>query len=85
MIGALQYYFVIRPNIIFIVSKLCQFLISHIDVHLKVAKRVMHYFKRTMIKPTELDVHGYIDADWASYHDDRRSTYCIFFGENLIN
>ena len=40
-----------------------------------------------MQQSTSLDIHGYIDADWASCPDDRRSIggYDIFLGLNLVS
>ena len=64
-----------------------------IDAHWVAVKRIICYLKGTLSfglqfqSTTSLDLHGYSDADWASFHDDRRSTsgYCIFLGSNIIS
>uniref|UniRef100_A0A803Q1K7 Reverse transcriptase Ty1/copia-type domain-containing protein n=1 Tax=Cannabis sativa TaxID=3483 RepID=A0A803Q1K7_CANSA len=45
LIGALQYYTLTRPDISFLVNKLCQFLHVPTSVHYQGAKRVIHYLK----------------------------------------
>lgn len=59
--------------------------------HMKVAKCVLKYLKESMgygrmlMKPTKLNLIGYIDVDWANYHDNRRSGYCMFVDGNLVS
>jgi hypothetical protein len=56
-------------------------------------KRILRYVKGTLSSGVHLGVGpvdsltGYLDVDWASCPDSRRSTssYCVFFGNNLVS
>lgn len=56
-------------------------------------KRDLHYIKGTLnhglvFQPsTQLTLECFVDADWASNVDDRKSTcgYCLYLGGNLVN
>nr|XP_048323011.1 uncharacterized mitochondrial protein AtMg00810-like [Ziziphus jujuba var. spinosa] len=92
-IGALQYLTLTRPELAFIVNKLIQFMHVPTDMHWSACKRVLRYLQGTktfglQIRPScDITISGYIDADWASNVDDRRSigNYCIFLGQNLVS
>ncbi|RVX10904.1 Retrovirus-related Pol polyprotein from transposon RE1 [Vitis vinifera] len=47
VVGALQYCTLTRPNISFVVNKVCQFMHSPSNVHWQVIKRTLHYLKGT--------------------------------------
>ena len=93
LVGALQYCTITRPDIAYTVNKLCQFMHAPTSTHLQAVKRVLRYLKGSLFyglsfqPSSSLDLIAYIDADWASCPDDRRSTngYCIFFGGNLVS
>ncbi|KAL5751678.1 hypothetical protein ACOSQ2_022185 [Xanthoceras sorbifolium] len=91
-IDALQYLTLSRPDLSYIVNNLSQFLVAPSQLYWQVCKRVLRYTKGTVdfrlwFTPTpRLQLEGYVDADWASSVDDRRSTngYYIFLGNNLL-
>jgi hypothetical protein len=82
-----------RPDILFSVNKVCQFLHAPTIVHWATVKRILRYVKHTtklglkIGKTTSLMVSGFSDADWARSLDDRRSTggFAIFLGSNLVS
>jgi hypothetical protein len=61
-----------RPDISFIVSRLCQFMQAPTQVHLDLAKRVIRYFKHTInykiwyTPANNNSIQTYCDADYAN-------------------
>jgi histone deacetylase 1/2 len=92
-ISVLQYLTHTRPDLAFSVNKLSQYMSSPTLEHWKAIKRIFRYLQGTInhclhIKPsTDLDIHGFSDADWATNVDDRKSTagQCVFLGETLVS
>jgi hypothetical protein len=92
-VSALQYLTLMRPDISFVVNKVCQLLHSPTMVHWVVVKQILRYIKyiaRLGLKianSRSLLVNGFSDADWAGSLDDQRSTdgYAIFLGTNLVS
>jgi hypothetical protein len=92
LVGALQYLTLIRPDILFDVNKVCQFLHAPTTVHWSVVKRILCYVHGTIdirhkIKRSKsMMVSAFSHADWAGCVDDRRSTggFVVFLGDNLI-
>lgn len=93
IIGGLQYLTHTRPDLSFAVNKLSQFLQTPTTAHWQAAKRVLRYLKGTVyhglhIKNSDnLEITGYLDADWACCPDDRRSIagYCVYLGDTLVS
>ena len=93
LVGALQYLTLTRPDLSFVVNKVCQFLHAPTGVHLTAAKRIVRYVKHTLniglnfSKSSSTLVSAFSDSDWAGCLDDRRSTggFAVFFGPNLIS
>lgn len=79
LIGSLMYLSILtRPDISFSISFLSQFNNCFNKVHWQHAKRVLKYLKTTKsycltYTKDDLDIVGYVDADWASNAVDRRS------------
>ena len=77
-IGALQYLTHSRPNILFAISKLSQFLHAPAVAHWSACTCVLRYVKGILnlslsFIPTKvLNLEGFVDADWASNIDDRK-------------
>ncbi|CAJ2657775.1 unnamed protein product [Trifolium pratense] len=93
LVGKLNYLTLTRPDILFPVSVVSQFLNSPCDSHWNAVVRILNYIKRAPGKGLvftdngRTNIVGYSDADWAGDPSDRRSTsgYCIFVGGNLIS
>ncbi|XP_066385230.1 uncharacterized protein [Miscanthus floridulus] len=93
LVGALQYLTLTRPDISFVVNKVCQFLHAPTSVHWSAVKRILRYVKGTIrlglkIGPSKsMLVSAFSDADWAGCVDDRRSIggFVVFLGNNLIS
>ena len=85
-VDALLYCIMIRPDIAFAINKVCQFMHHPSYVHWQAIKRILRYLKGTshfgiFLQPSfDFNIICYIDADWASYSNDRCSTsgYCLF-------
>lgn len=79
LIGSLMYLSVLtRPDISFSVSYLSQYNNSYTDKHWACAKRILRYLKETKnyvlkFKKGDLELRGYVDADWANCSLDRKS------------
>jgi hypothetical protein len=93
VVGALQYLSLTRPDISFLVNRVCQFLSTSTTSHWADVKRILRYLRATIdlglcfTKSASSLLSVFSDADWASNPDDRRSTggFTIFFGGNLIS
>lgn len=93
VVRVLQYCVMTRPKLTFNVSKLCQYINCPIITHLQVVKRAFHYLKGPfqyglmLSKLDKIDLFAYINADWDSCQDDRKSiwAYSIFFGRNFMS
>ncbi|GAB2284068.1 hypothetical protein Dimus_039643 [Dionaea muscipula] len=93
LVGSLQYLTLSRPDIVFAVNHICQFLHQPTVLHLTVAKRILRYVKGTLTmglhfyESAHLSIRCFSDADWAGCPDTRRSTtgFAIYLGPNLIS
>lgn len=93
IVGALLYLTLTRPDIMYAVQQVCQFMHSPRDTHLQAVKRILRYLKGTInfgisfISTSSSTLTGYVDSDWAGCPDRRRSTmgHCIFLGANPIS
>ena len=80
LIGSLFYVMITRPDLWYPVGLLSQFMQTPRDIRLNCSKRVIRYVSGTMYSgilykvgmPIRLE--GYIDANWAGYRANRRST-----------
>jgi hypothetical protein len=93
LIGALQYLTFSRPDIAYAVQQVCLHMHTPREPHLTVLKRILCYLRVSLDynllllpSPTS-ELVAYVDADWASCPDTRRSTfgYAVFLGSNLVS
>ncbi|XP_025611647.1 uncharacterized mitochondrial protein AtMg00810-like [Arachis hypogaea] len=75
LIGRLMYLTIFRPDIIFAVTKLAQFMSNPRVQHLNAVHQILRYLKAAP------------GQDWGSCLDTKRSTtgYCTFFEDFLIS
>jgi hypothetical protein len=85
IVEGLQYLTLTRPDIVFSVNKVCQFLYSPTTVHLTSVKRILRYLRGTLdmglqiVKSPSMLVSGFSNADWTGCIDDRRSIGACHF------
>ena len=92
LIGCLRYFTLTRPDLIFFVSYLSQFMSKPYSNHMAAAKRVLRYIKGTSDfglvykSDKECRLMGYYDSDYVEDLDDRKSTsgYIFLYGSKPI-
>lgn len=85
LVGSLMYLSVLtRPDISYSVSFLSQFNTCYNETHWKQSKRLLRYLQKTkhfgliFKKNNCSDLHGFVDADWASCNIDiHRILFCF--------
>ena len=93
IIGSLLYLTASMPDIVYIVGMCFRFQACPRDFHLKVAKRILRYLKKTgdlvlfYSAGDTFDLVGFADADFAGYQVDSKSTSGMahFLGSSLIS
>jgi hypothetical protein len=76
IVGSLIYMTIIRPNLSCAIGVVSQFMQTPQKPHLDVVKHVLRYIKHTLQcgifyeAKSQLQVHGYTDADWAGNVSD---------------
>ena len=93
IIGSLLYLTASRPDIVYSVGMCVRFQACPRDSHLKAAKRILRYLKKTgdlvLFYPAgdTFDLVGFAEADFAGYQVDRKSTFGMahFLGSSLIS
>jgi transposase InsO family protein len=93
MIGSLLYLTATRPDIHFAVCLCARFQASPRTSHRQAVKRIMRYLRFTpefglwYSASSTLSLCGYLDADFAGCHLDRKSTSgtCQFLGSSLVS
>jgi histone deacetylase 1/2 len=77
IVGGLQYLTVIRPDLSFVVNKVCQFLHEPRTTHWSVVKRILRYVRYTIDcgllfrSSSSTLLSAFSGADWAGSMDDR--------------
>ncbi|XP_062232375.1 uncharacterized mitochondrial protein AtMg00810-like [Phragmites australis] len=92
IIDGLQYLTLTRPNIAFVVNKVCQFLSAPTEVHQEAVNCMLQFVKGRIstglcIRKSNSTLHNvFTDVDWAGCTDDYRSGgFAVFFGSNIIS
>jgi len=93
LVGKLLYLTISRPDITFAVHNLSQFMAHPDKTHMDAANHLLRYIKGSpgqgifMAKTDDLSFQAFVDADWGSCPDTRRSVtgFCVFLGKSLIS
>ncbi|GKE52540.1 hypothetical protein Tco_1487696 [Tanacetum coccineum] len=93
MIEGLMYLTISRPDISFATFVCTRYQACPTEKHLKEIKRIFHYLRQTInmclwySKDSGFELIAYSDADYAGYHDDRKSTSggLQFLGDKLVS
>jgi hypothetical protein len=93
IVGSLIYMTITRPNLNYAVGMVNQFMQTPQKPHLDAMKRILRYIKHTLRCGTfyesksQLQVHGYTDANWADNVSNRRSTsgFMFSFGSGAVS
>ena len=92
LVGKIIYLSHTRPDIVYAVSVVNQFMHCPSEDHMNAVTQILRYLKGTswkgimFSKNGPLKITGYADVDWAGNISDRKSTsnYFTFVGGNLI-
>ncbi|GMJ15208.1 cysteine-rich RLK (RECEPTOR-like protein kinase) 8 [Hibiscus trionum] len=93
LIGRLIYLTHTRPDIMFAVQNLSQFMHQPKESHMLAALRIVKYIKKNSSQgllfeaSNEKQITAYCDSDWASCPISRKSVtgYCIKIGKSLVS
>jgi hypothetical protein len=93
LVGRLLYLTITRPNLVYSIQVLSQFMSQPRQPHLDAANKVFHYIKSApslgLFFPASSDfkLKAFCDADWASCPDTRKSVidFCLFLGDSLVS
>jgi hypothetical protein len=93
IVGSLIYMTITRPDLNYAVGVVSQFMQTPRKPHLDAVRRILRYIKHTLQcgifyeTKSQLQVHGYTDADWAGNVSDKRSTsgFMFSFGSGAIS
>ncbi|KAF2308357.1 hypothetical protein GH714_000231 [Hevea brasiliensis] len=89
LVGNLRYLTCTMLDILYGVGLISQYMEALTTIHMKAAKRILHYVKGTMdyglfySASNNFRLVGYSDSDWGGDIDDRKSTtgFLFFIGE----
>jgi hypothetical protein len=92
-VGSLIYMTITRPDLNYVVGVVSQFMQTPRKPHLDAVRCILRYIKHTLHygilyeAKSQLQVHGYTDANWADNVSDRRSTsgFMFSFGSGAVS
>jgi hypothetical protein len=93
IMGSLIYMTITRPDLSYAVGVVSQFMQTPQKPHMDAVRHILRYIKHTLQcgifyeTKSQLQVHGYMDADWANNVSNRRSTngFMFFFGSGVVS
>ena len=93
LMGKLLYLTITRPDLVYSIQVLSQFMSQPRQPHLDATTKVLHYIKSApsqgLFFPVSSDfkLKAFCDADWATCPDTRKSvtSFCLFLVESLIS
>jgi hypothetical protein len=93
IVGNLIYMTITRLDLSYVVGVVSQFMQTPRKPHLDAVKRILRYIKHTLHcgifyeTKSQLQVHGYTEANWAGNVSNRRSTngFLFYFGSDVIS
>jgi len=93
IVGSLINMTITRPNLSYAVRVISQFMQTPPKPHLDVVRHILKYIKHTLQcgifygAKSQLQIHGYTDADWVGNVLDKRSTsgFMFSFGSGVIS
>jgi hypothetical protein len=93
IVGSLIYMTITGPDLSYAVGLVSQFMQTPRKPHLDVLRHILRYIKYTLQcgifyeAKSQLQIHGYTDADWAGNVSDRRSIsgFMFSFGNGDIS
>ncbi len=93
IVGSLIYMTITRPDLNYVVGVVNQFMQTPRKPHLDVVRRILKYIKHILHcgifyeTKSQLQIHGYTDANWASNVSNRRSTsgFMFSFGSGVLS
>ncbi len=93
IVGNLIYMTITRPNLNYVVGMVSQFMQTPRKPHLDAMRRILRYIKHTLQcgifyeAKNQLQVHGFMDVNWAGNVSNKRSTsgFMFSFGIGAIS
>ncbi len=93
IVGSLIYMTITRPYLNYVVGMVSQFMQTPRKPHLDVVKRILKYIKHTLQcgifyeAKSQLQIHGYMNANWVSNVSNRISTsgFMFSFGNGAVS
>ncbi|XP_042406317.1 uncharacterized mitochondrial protein AtMg00810-like [Zingiber officinale] len=92
IVGSLVYFTVTRPDIVYAVYVVSQFIAAPIIVHWVIVLHILRYLQSTQFQnllfpsTSYLELRAYSDVNWDDDPMDYKSTtgFCVFLGDSLI-